>query len=244
MVDEIERLLETFAAAGTTVPAGGDYLAVMPGRRGAPDLRCSLSLPDGWRRGDPVRALLLLARVDGGEQQAVARAPRLLAEIAGGGDTAAPAVVLAIPHLGAREDAAADAALLGEVVVWLRDFLGCGPLHLAGVDLLAAAVLEIAVAQRGDVAGILLLTGLNFEPYPGDDTAALAARVAGLDPGLPAGWLWFPGEQGAGDQSAALRRGLRDAGLRLAPARPLEGGLDFQQAWQRSLRWAVQPAPR
>jgi len=238
-VDELEVLLARVAATGTSLPAGGPYLAVFPGADGGPELRCSLALPDGWRRGDPVRALLLLAQAPGGEQRAAMMTPRLLAERSRDRTGGAPAVVVAVPHwplgLAAEPALAAAERLLAAV----REFLDCGPVHVAGVDLLAATALELAAAQRADLAGILLVTGLDFTPYPGEGPDALAARVRDIDPTLPAGWFWFPDEQGPADQAAALRRALTDGGLELAPAQAVAGGLDFDQAWSRAVLWAA-----
>ena len=243
VVDEIESLLERFATTGTTLPSGGPYLATMPARDGRPELRCSLYLPDRWRRGQEVRTLLLLVRMAGGHHHAVMRTPQLLADLAGAGGEITTRVALAIPHLPAAADPGGATAQVAGLIDWLRDFLACGPLHVAGVDLLAATALEAAAGKREDLAGILMLTGLNFAPYPPGDLAAQVARFSALDPSLPAGWYWFPGEEGPDDQAAALRGALRAAGLRLSPARPVAGGLDFGQAWQRSLHWVVQPSP-
>lgn len=242
VVAEIEQLLGAFEATGTTLPAGGPYLAARPDPGGGPPLLCSIALPDGWRRGDPVRTLLLLVRATGGQMQAVRQTPRLAAHLADAGpDGPPPAVALAIPHLDEPDGPPADPASIGALMEWLRDLLDCGPVHLAGVDLLAATVLETAASGRDDLAGILMITGLNFVPYPDDGPAALAARVAGLPADLPAGWIWFPDERRPGDQAAALRAALRARGLTLAPARSVPGDLSLVQAWQRALRWAMQP---
>lgn len=240
-VDELMAMLERIDDAGTSLEAGRTYLAVMPTTAGRPGVRCSLYLPDGWTEDEPARLLLLLAVAEGGEQRAVSLAPRFLAERARELEQAPPPVVMAVPHLGELPPEAVDLALFRSLIAWLQAFTGCGPAHVAGVDLLAASVLELAAEQRSDVAGILMITGLNFVPYPGDAADDLAARVAGLDPGLPAGWIWFPDEQGRGDQAADLRRGLRQAGLEVSPAQAVPGGLNFTQAWTRALDWALQP---
>jgi len=240
-VDELMAMLERIDNAGTSLEAGRSYLAVMPTTAGQPSVRCSLYLPDGWTFDEPARLLLLLAVTEGGEQRAVSLAPRFLAERTRELEHNPPPIVMAVPHLGELPPTAVDLALISRLIPWLQEFTGCGPVHVAGVDLLAASVLELAAEQRSDVAGILMITGLNFVPYPGEAADDLAARTAGLDPGLQAGWIWFPDEQGRDDQAAALRRGLRQAGLELSPAQAVPGGLNFTQAWTRALNWALQP---
>jgi len=243
LVGDLQDLLAHLDAHGTSLPAGGTYLAVMPAVSGQPQVGCSLSLPVGWRHGDDGRVLLLLVRSQGGEQRAVAAAPRFLAEQTAHSAPHGTGAILAIAHLGELADGEISTELAGALLVWLRDFLGCGPVYLAGVDLLAATVLEVAAVRRADLAGVMMVTGMNFVPYPADDADALRARVANLDPSLPASWIWFPDEQQAGDQAAALRRALRAAGLRLQPARAVEGGMNLSQAWTRALLWTLQQDP-
>jgi hypothetical protein len=242
-IHEIDHLLDLHARTGTTLPAGGNYIAAMPGREDLSNLLCSLSLPDGWQRGDPAHVLLLMLRATGGQTQAVMQAPALLDDLMEKRQGPPPSVIVAIPHLTDSADHGADTALTIEIMDWLQDFLDCGPIHLAAVDLLAAAALEVAGIERDRLAGVLMITGMNFTPYPEDDPAWLAARFAELDPNLPAGWIWFPDEQRPGDQARPLRHALRSVGLNLRPSRAVQGDLTFDQAWQRALHWVVQPTP-
>ncbi|HOX25688.1 MAG TPA: hypothetical protein PLL30_11035 [Candidatus Krumholzibacteria bacterium] len=245
-VDELETLLDRIAATGTSVPAGGTYLALVPGGGGRPDLPCSLALPAGWRRGAAVPVLLLLAGANGGEQRAVNLAPRLLAERSADRQGGTAPLALVVPHLPADLEPDAAAATAARLVDWTRNFLACGPVHLCGVDRFAAAALELAATRRADLAGLLLITGMDFAPYPDPSDAGLGGQVSGLDPGLRAGWIWFPDEQRRGDQSEGLRRALERRGLRLEPAQAVPGGLDYNQAWTRAVLWAaglaVEPA--
>jgi hypothetical protein len=231
-VAELEALLQRLEATGTILPAGGDILAAMPGAAGEVEGLCSLSLPPQWRRGQPLRTVVLLVRAPGAEHRAVRLAPRLLADRFD--DGSAPPLVFAVPHAPTR-DPADTLALLR----WLRDFLGSDRVHLAGVDLLGATALEVAARAPTELAGVLLLTGLNFRPYPDLDEAAIAARLAEIPAELPLGWYWFPDEQRAGDQARTLRRLLREQGRGLAPRQPVAGGLSFDQAWSRALLWGA-----
>lgn len=236
-VDELEELLARIDKHGTSMPAGGPFLAVSPGSDLVPPIRCDLALPRGWRPGQPVRVVAVLARAPGAERRAVERAPVLLAERAEPGD--APAIVLAVPHLSINHDPARARATVEHVVSWLREFLRCDTVHLVGVDLLAATVLEVAASNPQDLAGILMVTGVNFVPYPHSTATDLAARFATIPRGLPAGWIWFPDEQRPGDQAAILRQVLMTHGLDLRPDSPVPGGLGFDQAWTRALAWAL-----
>lgn len=242
-VDEVESLLARLQATGSTLPAGGPYLAAAPDIAGRGPLACSLALPDGWRPGDPATVVLLLARAPGAADRAVPRVPRLLAERAERTGTAPPPVILAWPHLPREHDPGLARARATDLLGWLRDFLGSGPVHVAGVDLLAATALELAAARPADVAAVLALTGLNFTPYPDATPADLGARLADLPSDLPVGWYWFPDEQRDGDQAAALRQALQARGLAVSPARAIPGGLDATQAWTRSVTWAAGLAP-
>jgi hypothetical protein len=237
MVDELDAMLGRLAATGTSLPAGGSYRALMPADEGLPPLACSLALPEGWRRGQDVRAVAVLARAPGGEQRAVQRAPRLLAERAG--DRDAPPIVLAVPHLPRTHDPAMARAVVARLLPWLRDLLGCGPIRVAGVDLLAATVLEAAAAGDPDLAGALMITGVGFTPWPDEGPGALGRRLLGIPDGLPLGWVWFPDEQQPGDQAAMLRRLLKAQGHALQPETAVPGGLGFAQAWSRAVLWAA-----
>jgi hypothetical protein len=236
-VDELTDLLAEVVERGTSLPAGGSYLAVVDDGTSSPERLCSLCLPAGWRRGDPVRVLLLLARAPGQEQQAVLLAPRLLAERAGGDRDPAP-LVTAVAHLGPGHEAAAARREAEQLLDWLRDFVAVDTIHLAGVDLLAATALELAAARPAAVAGVLAITGFGFTPYPELNPGALPAALDTLPADLPAGWIWFPDEQRPDDQAAALRQALRTHGLDLVPERAVAGGLDFSQAWTRAVVWA------
>ncbi len=242
-VDELEALLERLQATGSTLPPGGPYLAAAPGPDGEDPLPCSLALPAGWRPGEPATVVLLLARAPGAAERAVTMTPRLLAERAERTDGPVPDLILAYPHLPPRHDPELARARTLHLVRWLGDFLAAGPVHLAGVDLLAATALEVAAAAPGRVAGVLALTGVGFVPYPGATPEELAAVVDGLAADLPVGWYWFPDEQLPDDQAADLRRALRQRGVAVSPARPIAGGLDATQAWTRSVIWAAGLAP-
>ena len=85
----------------------------------------------------------------------------------------------------------------------------------------------------------MLLTGMNFLPYPEDDQAALTTRFSALDPDLKTAWIWFPDEQLPGDQAYTMRQALRDHGLTISPSRSVKGGLNFSQAWTRALLWTA-----
>lgn len=236
-MDELEHLLADVASRGTSLPAGGPYLAVAPAAAGAVGGLCSLALPDGWRRGDPVRALLLLARAPGQEQQAVLLASRLLAERSAGGRAAEPLIV-AVAHLGATHEPAEALHEADRLLDWLREFVAVDAVHVAGIDLLAATTLELAAARSDAVAGVLLITGLNFIPYPDLAPGTLPPDWKDLPTDLPVGWYWFPDEQRPGDQAAILQEALRRSGQSLEPSRPVAGGLDFSQAWSRAVIWA------
>ena len=238
-VDGMDVMLSRLAATGTSLPAGGSYLAVVPAVEGVPPLACSLALPEGWRRGQDVRAVAVLARAPGGEQRAVQRAPHLLAERTG--ESASPPVVLAVPHLPRTHDPDLARAVIARLLPWLRDLLGCGPVRVAGVDLLAATVLEAAAAGDPDLAGALMITGVGFTPWPAEGPGALGQRLLGIPEGMPLGWVWFPDEQRPGDQATMLRRLLKAQGHTLQPETAVPGGLGFVQAWSRALLWAAGP---
>lgn len=239
-VDELETMLDHLASFGTTLVAGAPYLAVMNAEEGRPELRCSLFLPEDWRPGRTQRTLVVLAVATGGEQRVVNLVPRFLAEHGADHEP----VLVAVPHLGELLPATAGPELIARLLDWLVDLVDAGPFYLAGTDLHAATVIELAATGRPDLAGILMLTGMNFRPYPDEGASEMAVRVAGVDPGLAAGWLWFPEEQGRGDQARALRRALRSAGLTLNPAQAVQGGLDLTQAWTRALLWTLKQERR
>ncbi|MBD3219620.1 hypothetical protein GF314_00135 [bacterium] len=235
-VAELEAMLASVDRRGTSVPAGGTYLAIVPGEDIAPPLACSLSLPDGWQHGDASRVVVLLARAPGAAERAVSRAPRLLAELAEG---AAPApVVLVVPHLPPDHDPELARSTAGRLLDWTREFLGSRRIHLAGVDLLAATALELATDRPDELAGVLAITGMNFRPYPDLDRDAIVTRLSGLPAELPVGWIWFPDEIGPGDQGRLMRSVLADRGHELSPRVAVPGGLGFDQAWTRALAWA------
>ena len=238
-VDELEAMLAIIEATGTSLPAGGPFLAVVPGLDDRPNRRCHLAIPDGWSPGDPVEVLLLLIHAPGAANRALNLAPRLLAEKAQQDGVEPPRVVLAIPDLGPTLPPDVARAEARHILTWLKDLLGCGPVHLSGVDLLGATALEVAMDQGDDVAGVLVFSGMNFVPYPEDDQAALTARFADLDTGLKTGWIWFSDEQLPGDQAYTMRKALRDHGLTISPSRSVKGGLNFSQAWSRALLWAA-----
>jgi len=238
-VDELEALLDRVAATGTSLPAGGRYLAAVPSADAQDPLPCCLSLPDGWQPGDPARVLLLLARAPGAADRAVTMTPRLLAERAERAGTVPPPLVLAYPQLPIDHHPARARATAGRLLDWLQGFLDAGPVHVAGVDLLAATAFELAAERPEAVAAVLALTGMDFVPYPGAGPEAFRARVAELPAGLSVGWYWFPDEQGPDDQAAPLREALAGAGLSVAPAEPVAGGLDANQAWMRAVVWAA-----
>ena len=129
------------------------------------------------------------------------------------------------------------------VIDWLREFLACGPVHLAGVDLLGATALETGAARPDDVAATLLITGMNFAPYPELGSGELPPSLAALSPTLPVGWIWFPEEHRPGDQTALLLDALQRHGSSVDPALAVPGGLDFSQAWSRAVLWAAGISP-
>ncbi|MEZ4387753.1 MAG: hypothetical protein R3D98_09285 [Candidatus Krumholzibacteriia bacterium] len=236
-LDELEVLLSRVDATGTALPAGGPFLAVAPAEGADEPLVCSLALPPGWRRGQPDPLLLLLARAPGAEDRAVTLAHRLLAESSG--DRPPAALLVAVPHLPPDHDPELARRRARRLLGWLRTFLGCGEVRVAGVDLLGATALELAAEPAVDLAGVLVISGVNFAPYPEDDGDHLAARVAAIPSELPVGWIWFPDEVKPGDQAAALRRALQADGRVLAPRRAVHGGLGFDQAWSRAVLWAA-----
>ncbi len=236
-LDELEVMLDRVAERGTALPAGGGFLAVMPAAQGDPPLACSLALPPGWQHGQAGPVLLLLARAPGAEHRAVSLAHRLLAEKSP--EAGSVPLVLAVPHLPADHDPDLARRRTARLLAWLREFLGCGEIHLAAVDLLGATALELAAEAEGNLAAVLIITGVHFEPYPEDADEALAARVVGVPAELPIGWIWFPEEILAGDQSAPLRDALQAGGRRLSPATRVAGGLGFDQAWSRAVLWAA-----
>jgi len=243
-VDELETMLARSEATGTSLPDdGGVYLAVIPADADHSRLKCSLSLPGGWRRGDPTRVLLLLARASGAEQRAAMMASRVLAERSQGMDPPAPPVVVAIPHLRSDHDPHRARHTTDRVIDWLREFLACGPVHLAGVDLLGATALETGAARPDDVAAALLITGMNFAPYPELESGELPPNLSTLSPTLPVGWIWFPEEHQTGDQTASLLDALRRHGLTVEPALAVSGGLGYSQAWSRAVLWAAGISP-
>jgi hypothetical protein len=236
-IDELEALLARVAATGSALPDSGTFLAVMPADAHDGPLACSLALPPRWQRGQAGPTLLLLARAPGAEQRAVDRAHRLLDSLPAGPGPVP--LVLAVPHLPATHDPVAARRQVARLLPWLREFLGCGDVHLAAVDLLGATAVELASSDATGLAGLLLLTGVNFTPYPDDDRQAVASRLEALPADLPIGWIWFPDEVLANDQAAAWRRALRDAGRTIEPSLAVPGGLGFDQAWMRSVLWAA-----
>jgi hypothetical protein len=235
-VDELEAMLEAVEEHGTSLPAGGSYLAALPTADGR-EAVCSLALPDGWRRGDDATVVLLLARAPGAAERAVRRAPLLLHELAAGGEPAP--VVLAIPRLGTVHDAEVARDHAARLVSWLQDFLGVDRILVAGVDLLAATALELAADRPAPLAGVLAITGVNFVPYPGRSEAWIDERLASIPADLPVGWLWFPDEIHGEDQSRVIRRLLTGSGRTLDPRERIPGGLGFEQAWSRAVVWAA-----
>ena len=238
-VDELEAMLARIEASGTSLPGGGGYLGVIPADTNHAEMLCSLSLPDGWRRGAPARVLLLMARASGAEQRAAMLAPRVLAERSRGLDQPPPPVVVAIPHLRTDHDPDRARRTTDHVIDWLREFLACGPVHLAGVDLLGATALETGAARPDVVAAAFLVTGMNFAPYPDLVSGQLPPRLGALSATLPVGWIWFPEEHRPGDQTALLLDALQRHGLSVEPALAVPGGLDFSQAWSRAVLWAA-----
>lgn len=236
-LDELEALLARVDTTGSALPDSGPFLAVLPSDPTDGPLACSLALPPGWRRGQATPTLLMLARAPGAEQRAVDRVHRFLASRQTGPGPIP--LVLAVPHLPAAHDPATARRQVERLLPWLREFLGCGDIHVAAVDLLAATVLDIATDEAHALAGILLLTGVNFAPYPDDDPQAIARRMSALPTDLPVGWIWFPDEVRANDQAATFRRALRQTGRRLEPALAVPGGLGFDQAWTRAVSWAA-----
>jgi len=236
-LDELEAMLAGVDSTGSALPDSGSFLAVLPPDPLSGPLACSLALPPGWQRGQAAPTLLLLARAPGAEQRAVDRVHQLLAaEQTGPGPIP---LILAVPHLAATHDPANARRQIERLLPWLREFLGCGDIHLAAVDLLAATALEFAADGSGGLAGVLLLTGVNFVPYPDDDFPDIVGRVSSLPSELPLGWIWFPDEMLANDQAASWRRALRETGRRLDPALAVPGGLGFDQAWMRAALWAA-----
>lgn len=237
-LDELEAMLAHLEVHGTALPSGGGFLAAAPATDGSPSVPCSLSLPPGWQRGDRSPVLLVLARAPGAEERAISLVPRLLAEHAQG--TAAPALVVAVPHLPAQHEPELAAARVQGLVTWLRQFLDCGPVHVAAVDLLAATCLDLSAVLADDLAGLLFFTGVGFEPYA---AGAIEERVALVPPELPVGWIWFPDEvRRQSDQAEAVRRALHARGHELQPRQAVPGGLRFDQAWMRAVLWAAELA--
>ena len=238
-VAELEAFLDRVEATGSSIPDSGPYLATVPGENGESNLQVSLAIPDGWRRGEPVNVVLVLARAPRAEQTAVGLAPRVLARKVRGDAGETRPTIMAIPHLSPRHDPDRARRAGDRLISWLRTFLDCGPVHVAGIDLLGATALELGATRAGDIDGLLVITGMNFAPYPDDTAAELRARVAALPTDLPVGWIWFPDEIGADDQGAALRAALSGQGHVLSPSRTVPGGLTFNQAWTRALIWGA-----
>ncbi len=240
-VAEAEVLLDRAAATGTTLPASGPYLAILPAAGTAPPLACAVHIPDGFRRDGRHVVLLLFLQAPGHEARGADLALRALAEMAPrlGVDPARVAVVVPVATGTPPPDVDAAGGIIATTIAWARAVMPGVPLALAGVDAFATPVLQASLNRPTALAGVLLVTGAGFAPWPGADDLALRAALAGADRRLSYGWIRFPDETGPDDRALDVIRAMRDTGLALHNVQEVPGDLHASQAWGRAVIWAA-----
>jgi len=238
---EVDTLLASVAATGTTLPAAGPYLAFLPAAGSAPPQLCAVHLPAGFVRDGRHRLLLLFLHAPGQEARGADLALRALAEMAPelGVDSARVAVVIPVAAGPTPPDNDAASRVITAVVAWARAVMPEVPLALAGADAYAAPVLQASLEPTASLSGVLLVTGRGFAPWPGADDLALRTALAGADRRLSYGWIRFPDETGPDDRALDVIRAMRDAGLTLHVVQEVPGDLHASQAWGRAVIWAA-----
>jgi hypothetical protein len=150
-------------------------------------------------------------------------------------------VAVVIPLATAATPPAADQAaeMIATTVAWAREVLPGVPIALAGVDVFATPALQVSLERPADLAGVLLVTGAGFAPWPGVDDIALRTALADADRRLSYGWIRFPDETGPNDRALDVIRAMRDLGLTLHGVQEVPGDLSASQAWGRAAIWAA-----
>jgi hypothetical protein len=240
-VAEVEAMFARAAATGTTLPSSGPYLAILPAAGQAAMLQCAVQTPAGFARDDRHRVLLLFLHAPAQEMRGGDQALRALAEMAPklGVDPARVAVVIPVAPGPAPPDPGTAAAIVAATIAWARAVWPEVPLAVAGVDAYATPVLQASLDPPAALAGVLLMTGADFAPWPGADDLALRAALAGADRTLSYGWIRFPDETGPGDHAPDVIRAMRGAGLALPTVQEVPGELSASQAWGRAVIWAA-----
>lgn len=240
-IAEVDTLLARAAATGTTLPASGRYLALRAASGDGQAQGYAVHIPPGFVRDGRHRLLLLFLHAPGGEAAQADLALRALAEMAPklGVDPGRVAVV--IPVAAQRAFPGEDAAdsLVARTIAWARALMPEVPLALSGVDGYAMPVLQASLTPPPQLAGVLLVTGKAFVPWPGADDIALRAALHGADPRLPYGWIRFPDETGPDDRALDVIRALRDLGVPLPSVQDVPGDLTAAQASGRAVAWAA-----
>jgi hypothetical protein len=229
---ETGQLLARAERSGTIVPPGGPFLAVFPGPSGLDHL-CTVHLPEEYRRDStsaPV-GLMVLTEIAGSEATLGATIAQLL-----DGD---PDLLVLVPHAGPRPAAPADAAATAAAcIAWARTFFGAADPLLAGIDAGAGTALRVSLDPAVELAGVLLLTGVDFEPWPDADAGEVARRLAAGRRDLGYRWIDFPSESQHRGTAATVRRAMKDADYRLTGVEEVPGGLSLSQAAGRIAQWA------
>jgi hypothetical protein len=240
-IAEVDALLARAEATGTTLPAAGPFVAILPAAGEGPPLRCAVHIPDGFARDGEHRLLLLFQHAPGLEARGADLALRALAEMGPrlGVDPARVAVVVPGAIGATPPDADQAAEIIAATTIWARTVLPAVPIALAGVDAFATPVLQFSLDQPADLAGVLLVTGAAFTPWPGADDLALRVVLADADRDLTYGWIRFPDEAGPDDRATDVIRAMRDVGLSLRGVQEIAGDLGASQAWGRAAIWAA-----
>lgn len=239
-VAEVDALLARAAATGTTLPAAGPYLAILPDDDAGVGPQVALQLPAGFRRDADHLLLLLFVHAPGVETRGADVGIRSLAELAPKLGVAPDRVAVAVPLASSPAPLAAEAAaaLVGRTVAWARALMPGVPIAIAGIDAYAAPVLQASLRPAPDLAGVLLMTGQDFDAWPGQDDAALRDILSRADRRMPYGWIRFREEAGPRDRALDVVRVMREVGISLATVQEVPGDLNPAQAWGRATVWA------
>jgi pimeloyl-ACP methyl ester carboxylesterase len=231
-LQETDLMLQYAAERGTVLPDSGLVIMAFEdrGRRLHP---FALSLPARQGEEQAPDVLLLLSGTAGQEAWLALHTTRAV--------TSPRAPIVLAPY--EREPGRSRGDLvLGDAIdaiAWARDRFGTGKVLVAGLDRGAADALHLSLRQPATCAGVLLLTGAEFDPWPGRSREDFVKILKTRPNQLAYSLFRFPEEAGAGDASADLVAAMRETGFRLQDVREIPGGLSRSQAVSLAAAWVL-----
>jgi len=246
-LDELGRLLDTFAKGGTILPDKGSFLAIYSGPDGDTRL-CHIYFPYGWKIAARLNPVLTLTAAAGTAGAIADRTGRNYDQggrkptLKGGPDEGFP--VFLVPRLGPPDgrkpgDPTVDLQAEAEFcLAWARETFKSSTISVVGVGQNTGATLGLAGTRPEALKAMIIFAGGSLEPWPQADADFIRRQLADFPAGLPVTWMDFVQETESHGQGPQILQALRELGINLVEVQEVKGGLNFTQVADRTVLWA------